>query len=98
MEINASDDRTAAKFKPKIEMAIEMRSVFGDCKPNLLIIDEIDGISNSEGQGIAKVLLDIASSTKKPLRRPIICICNDPYAPALRNLRQNGDYTFILIK
>ena len=47
VEINASDDRTASKFKPKIENAIEMRSVFGDCKPNLLIIDEIDGIANN---------------------------------------------------
>lgn len=27
------------------------------------------------------------ASKYPPLRRPIICICNDPYAPALRNLR-----------
>jgi len=24
------------------------------------------------------------------LKRPIICICNDVYVPALRNLRQNA--------
>lgn len=24
------------------------------------------------------------------LKRPIICICNDIYVPALRNLRQNA--------
>ena len=87
IEINASDDRTASKFKPKIENAIEMKSVFGNCKPNLLIIDEIDGISSSEGAGVSKVLINIATSSKKPLRRPIICICNDAYTPALRNLR-----------
>ena len=88
LEINASDDRTKGKFKPKMEAAIEMASVFGDRKPNLLIIDEIDGISPSEGSGVAQILIELASGTKKPLRRPIICVCNDPYAPALRKLRR----------
>jgi chromosome transmission fidelity protein 18 len=50
VEINASDDRTKATFLPQLQKAIEMRSVFGDCKPNLLIIDEIDGLSHTEGQ------------------------------------------------
>lgn len=33
-------------------------------------------------------LLTAANTPAKPLRRPIICICNDLYAPALRPLRQ----------
>lgn len=90
MEINASDDRTKAKFKSKVEAAIEMQAVFGDRKPNLVVIDEIDGISASEGNGVAQVLIDLANSTKKPLRRPILCLCNDPYAPALRQLRRHA--------
>ncbi|KAG0243590.1 hypothetical protein BGW41_001801 [Actinomortierella wolfii] len=114
IEVNASDDRTGAAIKGKIESALEIQSIRGSDKPNLLIIDEIDGASSSGGdQSFIKLLVDIASvealppdqksgagglattSTrrgrknqhKKPLMRPIICICNDQYATVLRPLR-----------
>ncbi|KAF9970340.1 hypothetical protein BGZ73_006953 [Actinomortierella ambigua] len=116
IEVNASDDRTAATIKGKIEAALEIQSIRGSDKPNLLIIDEIDGASSSGGdQSFIKLLVDIASveaqptaqksgegglaatSTrsrgrknqqhKRPLMRPIICICNDQYATVLRPLR-----------
>jgi len=95
VEINASDDRTAKKFDAKLRAALEMRSVFGDQRPNLVIVDEIDGLSPGEGKGAADALLrwvDDAPQAKKGkakrrLMRPIICICNDQYAPALRKLR-----------
>ncbi|KAG0011566.1 hypothetical protein BGZ80_000592 [Entomortierella chlamydospora] len=107
IEVNASDDRTGASVKGKIEAALEIQSILGSDKPNLLIIDEIDGVSSSGGeQSFIKLLVDMATvevaskeekskSTgkkskkyiKKPLMRPIICICNDQYAPVLRPLR-----------
>ncbi|KAF9965913.1 hypothetical protein BGZ70_003817 [Mortierella alpina] len=108
IEVNASDDRTGASVKGKIEAALENQSILGSDKPNLLIIDEIDGVSSSGGeQSFIKLLVDMASVevassedkgktsggskkkkfTKKPLMRPIICICNDQYAPVLRPLR-----------
>ncbi|KAI7825988.1 P-loop containing nucleoside triphosphate hydrolase protein [Gamsiella multidivaricata] len=107
IEVNASDDRTGASVKGKIESALEIQSILGSDKPNLLIIDEIDGVSSSGGeQSFIKLLIDIATVeagsseekskatnkrskkfTKNPLMRPIICICNDQYAPVLRPLR-----------
>ncbi|KAG9063033.1 hypothetical protein KI688_004633 [Linnemannia hyalina] len=109
IEVNASDDRIGASIKGKIEAALEIQSILGSDKPNMLIIDEIDGVSSSGGeQSFIKLLVDIATVevvskeenikaaggnrknkkfTKKPLMRPIICICNDQYAPVLRPLR-----------
>ncbi|KAF9129908.1 hypothetical protein BGW39_003643 [Mortierella sp. 14UC] len=110
VEVNASDDRTGASIKGKIEAALEIQSILGSDKPNMLVIDEIDGVSSSGGeQSFIKLLVDIATVevaskeetskaggggrknnkkfTKKPLMRPIICICNDQYAPVLRPLR-----------
>ncbi|KAI8332374.1 hypothetical protein BC941DRAFT_436468 [Chlamydoabsidia padenii] len=124
VEVNASDDRTGEVVKTKIKSALEMQAILrkpGDdgttmyTKPNILIIDEIDGASSGGGSdSFIKQLVDLASieatskkensttsgfqSTKKPnnnnkkkqqqpLLRPIICICNDVYAPVLRPLR-----------
>lgn len=92
VEINASDDRNASQIKEKIENSIMMKSLFGDGKPNLMILDEIDGITgNAQGSGAVAVLIKMinppASSKKKRINRPIICICNDLYAKALRTLR-----------
>lgn len=59
------------------------------------------GSSNEESRGFIKALVDLiedgrGSSTRKkrkkgskPVLRPIICICNDLYGPALRPLRQH---------
>ena len=42
--MNASDDRSVEAFKTTLENATSMKAVLGkDCKPNCLIIDEIDG-------------------------------------------------------
>ncbi|XP_037043702.1 chromosome transmission fidelity protein 18 homolog isoform X2 [Bradysia coprophila] len=98
VEINASDDRTPEAFKLALENGTQMKSFLAkDNRPNCIILDEIDGApvqsidfllkfvgekvvqtSNVKGKGKAKQLL----------RRPIICICNDMYVPALRQLRQ----------
>jgi len=91
--------------------------VFGNNKPNCIIIDEIDGLwSGGGGQNPMLTILKLlkgesktgeadgdggdeeagGSSKKKsktklaPVCRPIICICNDQYAPVLRPLRQEA--------
>ncbi|KAG2212269.1 hypothetical protein INT47_001628, partial [Mucor saturninus] len=108
IEINASDDRTGTAVGSKIKAALEMQAIIrvnaGDNsmsmtqKPNLVIIDEIDGASASGGaDSFIKQLIDLANaevdvkkkgkSKSKPLLRPIICICNDAYSPVLRPLR-----------
>lgn len=71
-------------------------------KGKLLILDEIDGIEGREAKSFIDMLLKFADVNRKRNKKektsakansnsnPIICICNDPYAPQLRELRQNS--------
>lgn len=102
VEMNASDDRSIEAFKNNLENATQMRSVISqDQRPNCLIIDEIDGapapsilhlVEVLSGKKEKKEKEGAAKKKKKKeetnILRPIICICNDLYAPALRPLRQ----------
>ena len=118
VEVNASDDRSADALRTKVTDAVQMQPVIGDKRPNLVVIDEIDGaLGGAEGRGAIQALLSIINGGSKggrarhgdendagadndavgkktkrkgpgPLMRPIICICNDLYAPALRPLRE----------
>ncbi|KAM6940353.1 chromosome transmission fidelity protein 18 homolog isoform 2-T2 [Xenentodon cancila] len=105
VEINASDDRSAEVFQKRIDTATQMKSVLGaNERPNCLIIDEIDGAPAAAINILLAVLNrkdghggEAAAETKKKkkkkesiLLRPIICICNDLYVPALRPLRQQA--------
>ncbi|NWH93293.1 CTF18 protein, partial [Aegithalos caudatus] len=96
-----SDDRSPEVFRTRIEAATQMRSVLGSQEsPNCLIIDEIDGAPAAS----INVLLAIIQRKDREgeagtgrrrregglLLRPIICICNDQYVPALRPLRQQS--------
>ncbi|CEM04145.1 unnamed protein product [Vitrella brassicaformis CCMP3155] len=99
-EVNASDDRTAATLSKKIEGVCTCATMEG--KPTILVLDEIDGIAGGGGEETAEgpgssckavetilKLLDrkIKGKNTSYIRRPIICICNDIYARALRPLR-----------
>lgn len=105
VEINASDDRSAEVFQKRLNTATQMMSVLGtDQRPNCLIIDEIDGapsatinillatLNRKDGQGGEEGGETTKKKKKKDtvLLRPIICICNDLYGPALRPLRQQA--------
>jgi len=78
-----------------VSRALESQSVFGDRRPNCVILDEVDGIA--EGKTAMNALLRIIEAPLKrqagkkshvPLTRPLIMICNDQYAPQLRPLRK----------
>ncbi|XP_071360879.1 chromosome transmission fidelity protein 18 homolog isoform X2 [Trachinotus anak] len=105
VEINASDDRSAEVFQKRIDTATQMKSVLGAGeRPNCLIIDEIDGapaaainilsatLNRKDGHGGEAGVEAVKKKKKKEsiLLRPIICICNDLYVPALRPLRQQA--------
>ncbi|XP_030636662.1 chromosome transmission fidelity protein 18 homolog [Chanos chanos] len=106
VEINASDDRSAELFQKRIDTATQMKSVLGaNERPNCLIIDEIDGaptaainillatINRKDSREEAESGANTLKKKKKKesvLLRPIICICNDLYVPALRPLRQQA--------
>ncbi|KAG9318593.1 P-loop containing nucleoside triphosphate hydrolase protein [Chiua virens] len=74
-------------------------------KPVLLIIDEIDGATGGSGDnssGFVQKLVSLtfdrpkrkrkggAQNDKRPLLRPIICICNDQNAHSLAKLRPHA--------
>ncbi|CAH1977978.1 unnamed protein product [Acanthoscelides obtectus] len=97
VEINASDDRSTDAFKTALENATQMRSVVDrEGRPNCLVFDEIDGAPQASIDFLVKFISgQITTKAKKGkekkqtvLKRPIICICNDVYVPALRPLRQ----------
>ncbi|TMW63058.1 hypothetical protein Poli38472_005676 [Pythium oligandrum] len=63
IEVNASDDRTAGVLKNKIISAMEMQSIWGDRKPNCIILDEIDGAMNSgDGKSAIAAIQEIISA------------------------------------
>ncbi|XP_034474185.1 chromosome transmission fidelity protein 18 homolog [Drosophila innubila] len=96
-EINASDDRSPEAFKLALENGTQMSSVLNqDKRPNCIVLDEIDGAPRQSIEYLVKFVSDGIYSRVKAkgakaehnvLRRPIICICNDIYDPALRPLR-----------
>ncbi|KAK4315368.1 hypothetical protein Pmani_013421 [Petrolisthes manimaculis] len=99
LEINASNDRSPEAFRTALETAATMRSVLGlSPRPNCLVMDEIDGAPAPSINLLVNMLTgkDMGRATKKGskkkeatvLHRPVICICNDLYTPALRPLRQ----------
>lgn len=96
VEVNASDDRNIDSFKTSLENATQMKSVIDrDGRPNCLVFDEIDGAPAASVEFLVKFINGTAAKGKKGkkqpakiLKRPIICICNDVYVPALRPLRQ----------
>eukprot|EP01029_Cantina_marsupialis_P021972 TRINITY_DN5337_c0_g3_i1.p1 TRINITY_DN5337_c0_g3~~TRINITY_DN5337_c0_g3_i1.p1 ORF type:complete len:968 (-),score=286.94 TRINITY_DN5337_c0_g3_i1:109-3012(-) len=64
-EVNASSERTSRTLKQRLMDAMTAQSVFGDKKPTLVILDEIDGISNTEGDALVKALMDLAQPSIK---------------------------------
>ncbi|WVQ78666.1 hypothetical protein IAT38_000753 [Cryptococcus sp. DSM 104549] len=98
LEINASDDRNAATVTTRIKNALDAGSALsltGGNRPTCVVVDEVDGAGGGEGgfvKALLKLIQDVPARKKtntpaKPLRRPIICICNDLYAASLRPLR-----------
>lgn len=98
-EMNASDDRSPDAFRLTLENGTQMKSVLNEeNKPNCIVLDEIDGAPSNSIDFLIKFINGTVSQKatkagtkeKKPfiLKRPIICICNDLYVPALRQLRQ----------
>ncbi|XP_018307581.1 chromosome transmission fidelity protein 18 homolog isoform X1 [Mycetomoellerius zeteki] len=99
VEVNASDERTPDTFRQILLASTEMKAVMGaDPRPNCLIFDEIDGAPAASIELLLKFTQGKLITKKKKKKeqsenmsdgctRPVICICNEPYAPSLRALR-----------
>lgn len=118
MEVNASDDRSPERLRELIYNATQNATLLAHARPNCVILDEIDGIDGSRNAldaltAIVKAPLKSGSAGSSKggakssfaLTRPLICICNDQYAPALRDLIKladvfvfSGMLSFTLIK
>ncbi|KJH49884.1 ATPase, AAA family [Dictyocaulus viviparus] len=85
VELNASDSRNVADFEKVLEGAVyTSRTLDRNSRPSCLILDEIDG---APVESIRFLVKAVNSTGKKAIRRPIICICNNMYTSALRELR-----------
>ncbi|EJD05706.1 P-loop containing nucleoside triphosphate hydrolase protein [Fomitiporia mediterranea MF3/22] len=103
MEINASDSRSGQVIDDRIRPTLESGSAVGSKRPVCVVIDEIDGATGS-GENTSTFIHKLIGLTfdsakkgrkkdnnaKRPLLRPIICICNDLYAASLTKLRQHA--------
>ncbi|MFH4974686.1 hypothetical protein AB6A40_001395 [Gnathostoma spinigerum] len=84
-EMNASDDRNISDFERRIEGAVRsLRTLDSDPRPSCLVVDEVDG---APAVGIKYLCKTVMAKGRSATRRPIICICNNSYVPALRELR-----------
>jgi len=70
------------KLEELIVNAATTQPMFGDTRPPLIIMDEIDGALDGAIGCIAKLVKN------KTVNRPIICIANNEYSSNLRPLRQ----------
>ncbi|KAF9792105.1 P-loop containing nucleoside triphosphate hydrolase protein [Thelephora terrestris] len=99
-EINASDARSGSVVDERIRPSLESGAAIGSSKPVLVIVDEIDGATGAgdSSTGFIQKLIALTQDSshkrqkndkkeRRPLLRPIICICNDLYASSLTKLR-----------
>eukprot|EP00047_Mylnosiga_fluctuans_P021185 m.101488 g.101488 ORF g.101488 m.101488 type:complete len:891 (-) comp8792_c0_seq1:175-2847(-) len=97
IEINSSDDRSPNIMTERILNATQMQEIVAtDRRPNCVILDEIDGATKPAVEALIEIVTagDSENNRKKKkgpeggLKRPIICICNDPYSKVLANLKK----------
>jgi len=86
VECNGSDDRSAAFVSDTVS------SVCGSCTnvrgvKSILVFEEADGLTVPA----AALLLKLGAS----VTRPVICVCNNPYAAALRGFLTSDHVTHI---
>ncbi|WIA10344.1 hypothetical protein OEZ85_010536 [Tetradesmus obliquus] len=97
VEVNASDTRSKSDAKAGGGMAGKLSNVVremvtstalaaasGVKRRQVLVMDEVDGMSGGDRGGVADLIATIKMS-----RIPIICICNDKYSQKLRSLRSH---------
>ena len=83
-ETNASDQRNKSSINKNAGFVFDNKTLFGGelQEKNLIIMDEVDGMSGNEDRGGIAAIIDIIKKTKIP----IICIANDRQSPKLKTL------------
>ena len=98
IEVNGSDERSESALTERVVRAMESSTISFDTSgsgndqmPNCLILDEIDGADAARAvQSLVNIIrAEMPAKGAKNttyLRRPIIFICNNKFAPALKPL------------
>ena len=83
-ETNASDQRNKNCVNKNAGFMFDNKTLFGGelQEKNLIIMDEVDGMSGNEDRGGISAIIDIIKKTKTP----IICIANDRQSQKLKTL------------
>lgn len=95
-EIRVSEERSKESFENSIKMGISFGTIGGSNRPSLIVIDELDSLSNkgsvkkSDCFDFLVRLIESHSKTRETVGRPIICICNDIHEKSLRSLRSKS--------
>jgi len=84
VESSASEDRGRAAMQKLVTDVCGSRSVLDAAKPQVLVIEEVDG----EECSAADLLADIMRKHPETIKRPIICVCSDIYKKNIRVLRE----------
>ena len=85
-ELNASDKRNKDTINNSVGFLMNNTTLSSidnsTMTKNIIIMDEVDGMTGNEDKGGIKALIDIVKKTKVP----IVFICNDIYSPKLKSL------------
>jgi replication factor C large subunit len=81
VQVNASDRRSAEDLENLLGQAIRAASVFG--RKRIVLIDEVDGLSTTADAGGVRAIASLIDRTEVP----IVLVANDPWDPALQELR-----------
>ncbi|MCX8208689.1 MAG: replication factor C large subunit [Sulfolobales archaeon] len=82
LEMNASDYRRTSDIERIAKASSRARSLVS-ARGKILLLDEVDGISDVADRGALEAILDLIKNTQ----HPVVLIANDPWNPKLRGLR-----------
>ena len=60
--------------------------ISGKVEKGVLILDELDTASEAEVKEITKAL----TANLEKIKRPVICICTNPYMPSFKDLKDKA--------
>ncbi|VVB69837.1 Replication factor C large subunit [uncultured archaeon] len=103
IEYNSSDTRSKKSIQETISFSSKSTDVgkaFGEVKPVLFIMDEVDGMTSGDKGGISELLQLITQKSAKGVSKknkkkdelsqawipPIICICNNSHSKSMKDL------------
>ncbi|OIR56945.1 MAG: RFC-like complex subunit Ctf18 [Amphiamblys sp. WSBS2006] len=89
VELNASCERSLQEATALIKNAASVQRTVTKSMPNMLIVDEIDGMYSSGRGNLGDVICRVGGEGGSGMC-PILCICNEMYDKKMYNLRKGA--------